>query len=156
MKLDTILCPTDFSACSDLALDFAIDLARRLGAKIRLLHVFQVPPYVGWEDGSMALASVELFRELRERVDEQLQDLLERCRRAGVNASAEQLEGPPYVRIAELSDQVDLVVMGTHGRTGLPRLLLGSVAERVIRMAKCPVISVPGPDDGETTRTLAS
>jgi nucleotide-binding universal stress UspA family protein len=46
--------------------------------------------------------------------------------------------------------------MGTHGRTGLPRLLLGSVAERVVRMAKCPVISVPGPAETETTRTLAS
>jgi nucleotide-binding universal stress UspA family protein len=155
MKISTVLCPTDFSACSDVALDFAIDLARRRGANIRLLHVFQVPPYVGWEDGSMAVASVELFRDLRDRVDEQLSELVERCSRAGVTATSEQLEGPAHTRIAELSAEVDLLVMGTHGRTGLPRLLLGSVAERVVRMAKCPVISVPGPEQPSKSDDLA-
>jgi universal stress protein A len=144
MKIARILCPTDFSECSEAALELALDMAKRFGAELRLLHVFQYPPYLGWEEGmTMAAASVQLMQELRDRVDDQLEELVERCKRAGVTATAEQVDGTAYAKIAEASPQADLVVMGSHGRTGLPRLFLGSVAERVVRLASCPVISVP-------------
>jgi universal stress protein A len=145
MKIGRILCPTDFSECSSSALEMAIDLAKRFDASIHLLHVFQYPPYLGWEEGmTMAAASVQLMQELRERVDDQLDELVAHCKRAGVAADAEQLDGSPYAKIAEQSKNADLVVIGSHGRTGLPRLFLGSVAERVVRLARSPVISVPG------------
>lgn len=147
MKIARILCPTDFSDCSQAALDLAIDMAKRFEAEIHLLHVFQYPAYLGWEEGmSMAAASLQLMQELRERVDDQLDELVGRCAKAGVKATAEQVDGTPYAKIVEASTQHDLVVMGSHGRTGLPRLLLGSVAERVVRMAQSPVVSVPAPE----------
>lgn len=147
MKVARILCPTDFSECSQAALDMAIVLAKRFDAEIQLLHVFQYPPYLGWEEGmSMAAASLQLMQELRDRVDDQLDELVGRCNKAGVKAKPEQVDGTPFAKIAEASAHADLVVMGSHGRTGLPRLFLGSVAERVVRMAQSPVISVPAPE----------
>ena len=151
MKIARILCPTDFSECSQAALDLALDMAKRVDADVHLLHVFQYPPYLGWEEGmTMAAASIQLMQELRERVDNQLEELVERCSRAGVRASAEQVDGAPFSKIAEASAKADLVVMGSHGRTGLPRLFLGSVAERVVRLARSPVISVPAPERKST------
>ncbi len=156
MKIQRILCPTDFSECSQAAVDLAIDMAKRFDAEVQLFHVFQYPPYLGWEEGmTMAAASLQLMQEQRERVDDQLEELVERCRRAGVKASAEQVDGAPYTKIADASAHADLVVMGSHGRTGLPRLLLGSVAERVVRMARSPVISVPAPERVEKARAQA-
>jgi nucleotide-binding universal stress UspA family protein len=147
MNIQTILCPTDFSECSRAAFDFALDLAKRLGARVHLLHVFQLPQYVGFEDGvTMAAASAEFLSRLRKQGEEQLRAFAEECKRAGVDAHAEHVEGIPYTEIVNRSAGADLVVMGTHGRTGLPRLLLGSVAERVVRLAKCPVVTVPEPE----------
>jgi nucleotide-binding universal stress UspA family protein len=147
MKIERILCPTDFSDCSRAALGLALELAQRLGASLRLVHVFQLPRYAGFEDGlAMTSASAGLFTDLRARADEQLRAEQERCRKASVTATAEQVEGVPYAEIVKLSSEADLVVMGTHGRTGLPRLVLGSVAERVVRLAKSPVLTVPAAD----------
>ncbi len=149
ISIKTILCPTDFSDCSGAALALATDLAKSLGAKLHVLHVFQLPSYVGWEDGMVvAAASLQILDQLRKRADEALAAQLDACRKAGVEASVEQVDGLPYHQIVQRSPSFDLVVMGTHGRTGLPRLMLGSVAERVVRLAKCPVITVPAPAKG--------
>ncbi len=143
--IKTILCPTDFSPSSQAALELARGLAKQLGAKLELVHVFQLPFYVGWEDGPAAMAATsEFMNELKQRSDEKLEAAVSACEAAGIEASGKQLEGAPHARIVELSEDADLIVMGTHGRTGLPRLVLGSVAERVVRMAECPVITVPG------------
>ena len=147
MNVKRILCATDFSDCSRAALDLAIELGKRLGASIRILHVFQLPQYVGFEDGlTMTAASAELFADLRKRADEQVRAELERCKSAGVQATVEVKDGVPYGEISKLSAEADLLIMGTHGRTGLPRFVLGSVAERVVRLAKCPVLTVPAAD----------
>jgi nucleotide-binding universal stress UspA family protein len=147
--IKTILCPTDFSASSRAALDVALALAKVLGARLHLVHVQQLP-YIGFDDSmGMASMSVELLTQLRVRADQQLEAQLELCRAAQVEADVEQVDGVPHHRIVELAEGADLVVMGTHGRTGLPRLMIGSVAERVIRLAKCPVLTVPTP---ETTK----
>ena len=124
----------------------AIDFAKSLGAKIRLVHVFQLPYYAGMEDGlSIAVMTPDFLESLRAPGQKQVQAQLALCKQAGIDAQAEQIDGVPYAEIVALSEKADLVVMGTHGRTGLPRLMLGSVAERVVRMAKCPVLTVPGP-----------
>lgn len=147
MKIQLILCPTDFSDCSRAAVDFARELAKQLGARMRLVHVFQLPQYVGWEDGmTLAAASAQFLTDLRGRADAQLREVAERCRQDGVQTEAELVEGVPYQHIVRMSEAADLVVMGTHGRTGLQRMVLGSVAERVVRLAKCPVVSVPAPE----------
>ena len=147
MNVKRILCPTDFSDCSRASLEFAIELAQRLGASVRLLHVFQLPQYAGFEDGlTMAAASAEIFVSLRKKAEEELRTLVELCRQGGVAATAEQVDGAPHAEIVKLSAEVDLVVMGTHGRTGLPRLVLGSTAERVVRLAHRPVLTVPSPE----------
>ena len=144
--IKTILVPTDFSDCSSAALTMAIDFAKSLGAKIRLVHVFQLPYYAGMEDGlSVAVMTPDFLESLRAPGLKQVQAQLAQCKQAGVDAQAEQVDGVPYAEIVALSEKVDLVVMGTHGRTGLPRMMLGSVAERVVRMAKCPVLTVPVP-----------
>ena len=150
MNVKRILCPTDFSDCSRAALEFALELAQRLGASIRLLHVFQLPQYVGFEDGlTMTAASAGVFTDLRKKADEQLRAEQELCSKAGVSIAIEHVDGVPHAEIIRLSASADLVVMGTHGRTGLPRLVLGSVAERVVRLAKCPVLTVPASDHAE-------
>jgi nucleotide-binding universal stress UspA family protein len=144
ISIKTVLCPTDFSECSAAALRFAIGLAQRLNAQIRLIHVFQFPYALGLEDGlGMAAGSAQLFEQLRARTEQDLQAQAEACREAGVRVSVDQLDGVPHNKIVELSANADMIVMGTHGRSGLPRLILGSVAERVMRLAKCPVLTVP-------------
>jgi nucleotide-binding universal stress UspA family protein len=150
MKIQRILCPTDFSDCSRAALGLALELAQRLGASIRLVHVLQLPRYAGFEDGlAMTAASTGLFTDLRARAEEQLRGEQQLCSNVSVTATAEQVEGVPYAEIVRLSAEADLVVMGTHGRTGLPRLVLGSVAERVVRLAKSPVLTVPAADQAK-------
>ncbi len=148
--IKTILCPTDFSASSGAALDVARGLAKRLGARLHLVHVLQMP-YIGFDESmTMASMSVELLTQLRARADEQLKAQLELCKAAQVEADGEQVDGVPHHKIVQLAEGADLVVMGTHGRTGLPRLMIGSVAERVIRLAKCPVLTVPTPESSKS------
>ncbi|MGD8861149.1 MAG: universal stress protein [Myxococcales bacterium] len=142
--IKSIVCPTDFSPCSEAALSLAKGLAQDLGAKLTLVHVFQLPFYVGWEDGPAAVAATsEFLEEQRQRAAKRLEDMVAACREAGIEAEAKQAEGAPHDQVIELSADADLIVMGTHGRTGLPRLVLGSVAERVVRLSKCPVLTVP-------------
>ena len=146
--IKTILCPTDFSPCSRAALQLAMQLAKNLGAKLRLVHVFQLPYYTGMEDGlGMAMLTPDFIQALRAPGEQHVKTLLEECTKAGIDAEAEQIDGVPYAQLVALSEQVDLIVMGTHGRTGLPRLMLGSVAERVVRLSKCPVLTVPSPSE---------
>jgi nucleotide-binding universal stress UspA family protein len=110
-----------------------------------------MPNYVGWEDGpAMVAATQQLLGDLKGRSDQQLAAAIRACHGSGVQATGELVEGVPHARIAELSKQAELIVMGTHGRTGLPRLLLGSVAERVLRTAHCPVLTVPAPEEPRT------
>jgi nucleotide-binding universal stress UspA family protein len=137
-----LLVPTDFSPPSEAALGYAVGLARDLGATITILHVYQLPNYV-FPDGTVLLARAETTAQIAERTDA----ALERSRRSvgeAVAVATQTAEGPPaeeIVRAAEAGGY-DLIVMGTHGRTGLPHLLLGSVAERVVRTATRPVLTI--------------
>ena len=117
-----ILCPTDFSAHSSAATDLAADLARTFGAKIRLLYVFQPPHHLGLEEipvSSYTTGSdvVALRRHASEAMEMLERKLVER----DVQVERIEVDGVPYEKIAEQSRDVDLIVMGTHGHTGLPR-----------------------------------
>ncbi len=125
-----ILCPMDFSEESRAALRVAADLCRRLGASLTLLHVRErAEARLGAEDGG----------------SERLPDWRRDAESLGVPVEVEELDGDPTLAIAERADTgFDLVVMGTHGRTGRERDLAGSVAESTVRRAHTPVLAVHG------------
>jgi nucleotide-binding universal stress UspA family protein len=141
----TILYATDFSAASRPAFRAAVDLARRRRARLRLLHVV-TPPVAVLEDTFLSARSwrrleAETLRAARRR----LVPLLARARQRGVAASASVARAVvPFEEIVRTARRVgaDVIVVGTHGRTGLLRLALGSVAERVVALAPCPVLTV--------------
>lgn len=140
-EIRRVLCPVDFSPHSENALDFALDLAKRLGADVHLVHVFQLPVYA-LPDGAM-MAGPEFTTKVTTELQKALTELARR--KEGARIETHLVEGIPYREVVRMTDELgaDLVVMGTHGRTGIRHLLLGSVAERVVRSSKVPVITVP-------------
>jgi nucleotide-binding universal stress UspA family protein len=141
LPIRTIVHPTDFSESSDAAFRLACSAARDYGARLLVLHVVRPPPAVAFEAGSMLVEPEGYRDELWERLS-RLQP-----RHANVRLEHRLAEGDPAGEILDLAREsgCDLIVMGTHGRTGLGRLLLGSVAEQVVRKAPCPVLTVKAP-----------
>ena len=146
VEIRLILVPVDFSAQSDAAFEYALALAGKLGARLDLLHVFQVPAFA-FPDAAVAIPT-ETLVEVQKAAEARLGTLQKRAEQAGVPATTDLFEGAPFVEIvrAARAREVDLIVMGTHGRTGLRHALLGSVAEKVVRKAPCPVLVVRSPD----------
>jgi nucleotide-binding universal stress UspA family protein len=142
MPTPHFLVPIDFSTYAEQALDYAIRLARTLKARLTVLHVIQPVPMAGVDMG-VALPEAYL-RELEEAVQRDMEEALARVTAAGLTAERVVLYGVPFQEIVETAKarQVDLIVMGTHGRTGLMQVLLGSVAEKVVRLAPCSVLVV--------------
>lgn len=140
-----IVCATDFSEASKRAYEYAVDLAAKLGAAVSVIHAYQIPAYT-LPDG-MVEVPVEVESSVRERLNEQLQEFTRGIDTKGVSIDAHLLDGVPYVEITHAARELkaDLVVIGTHGRTGLAHLLLGSVAERVVRTCEAPVLTIRGP-----------
>jgi nucleotide-binding universal stress UspA family protein len=141
-----ILVPVDFSPCSREALGRAAALAARLDASIDLLHVWQPPPVVNPETmlgtGPDGPGLVQLARE---QADHAMGEFVKQARDSGMRIEKFSVEpGDPARTIVDAADRgdYDLIAMGTHGRTGLAHLLLGSVAEKVIRRATRPVMTV--------------
>jgi len=144
MSIQHVLVPTDFSASAERALDYAIRLARTLNARLTVLHVMQPVPMAGVDMG-VALPETYL-QEVEKAVQAGMEEALARVTAAGLTAERLVLYGVPFQDIVETAKarQVDLIVMGTHGHTGLMHVLLGSVAERVVRLAPCSVLVVRG------------
>jgi len=142
-----VLCAVDFSKGSGATLEAAADLARRHQAELTVLHVREPPPTAAATGFAPPPApseaeSIEIGRQLdRWRA--------EAARMTGGEVRGEVANGSPASEIVRLAREgsFDLVVVGTHGRTGLRRLVLGSVAERVVREAHCPVLVVRPPED---------
>jgi nucleotide-binding universal stress UspA family protein len=142
MTMHKILCPIDFSPGSQRALHMAIRLANEQHAELALMHVWYVP--------TTGLGDFPFPRGLAERIVGQarqaLDDAVQEARDAGVTAVTSQLAKgvPGWTIIAAVNDDraIDLVVVGTHGRTGLARVLVGSVAEYIVRHAPCAVLVV--------------
>lgn len=140
MKSSKVLFPTDFSTLSDAALQHATTLAKERGAKLLIVHVEEPPPaYAG-----------EMYYGLTEPDQAQLKKMLQAVVPPDASVPYEHrlVIGEPATEITELakSEDVDLVVLATHGRTGLMRLLMGSVAEAVVRQAPCPVLTIRHPE----------
>lgn len=152
LSMSRILVPTDFSDGSAEALDYARMLSRKFGAHVHLLHVLDTSGLVNVISANGYAAIIpDLFNDLIAERREQLDALLSRDeRRPGRVTTAVTPAGDAAREIVRYAAEqhIDLIVIGTHGRTGLPRVLLGSVAESVLRQAVCPVITV-GPQTTE-------
>jgi len=145
--LHRILVPVDFSDASHAALDFAVFLARHLDAQIDALHVCQ-PAHPGWAFAyPLDLGRDPLPAVARAEAAEQMKHLLAPADGSGVDVHGRLELGDPEQVILEAAtdDGYDLVVMGTHGRTGMSHLLLGSLAEKLVRRSPCPVVTVRAP-----------
>ena len=142
MPTPHFLVPIDFSTYAEQALDYAMGLARTLNAHLTLLHVIQPVPMAGVDMGMMLPATY--LQEVEEAVQGSMEDALARVTAAGLTGDRIVLYGVPFQEIVETAKarHVDLIVMGTHGHTGLMHVLLGSVAEKVIRLAPCSVLVV--------------
>jgi nucleotide-binding universal stress UspA family protein len=151
-----ILCPTDFSSQADRALDYAIELAHSLGATLWLVHVLEPPALLYSADIASAALIDEAIKVQRETTERDMRRARERCEAAHVPVETQIECGLPRDVLVGLSKHADLIVMGTRGRTGLRHLVLGSVAERVVRMAKCPVTVVPDGHEVEEAAAPAS
>jgi nucleotide-binding universal stress UspA family protein len=142
ISMRNILVPTDFSSGSEVAFDTAVGLARDARARLTLFYVNRVPATV-FPDMIMPLGP-ELLHDAEHAADEQLEELCRRAEAAGVDADWRTAFGTPAIEICALADEleIDLIVIGAHGRAGLSHALLGSVAEKVVRKAPCPVLTV--------------
>jgi universal stress protein A len=136
-----ILVPTDFSEHSEGALRYACELARQLGASLTILHVYQVPGFTLPE--GVILGGPQELSSVLESVDRDLQRVRTLAFDLGVEAESQSVCGGPSEEICRFAQEqgFDLIVMATHGRTGVRHLLLGSIAEQVLRGAPCPVLT---------------
>ena len=140
-----ILVPTDFSATSDAALDFAKTIATTFGASLHLLHVFEDPFVPGaFAVDTYAPLSPDMRASLLDDAASRLAHRLPPADKGRFNGTTEIVAGVGAIAIVNYArdHDIDLIVMGTHGRTGMAHLLIGSVAERVVRTASCPVLTV--------------
>jgi universal stress protein A len=142
IKLKKILCPIDFSACSTYALTYAIDLSLKDHASLYLIHVIET--YMG--DIGDILKQIDLLLDDKQTdsLKMRLINLIPDEIRTNISIDILVVKGTPFVEIikAAKDNQVDLIVMGTHGKTALDYILIGSVAERVIQRSPCPVLSI--------------
>jgi len=139
IQLERILVPTDFSECSERARSYAVEIAKRFEAELHLLHAvppIAIPAYMGYVPDELVEPKEGARKSLQQWDTPALQDV----------KSVERVVvlGTPFVEIVRYAREqnVDLIVMGTHGHSGLTHALIGSVAEKVVRKASCPVLTV--------------
>ena len=140
-----ILVPTDFSPPSDAALEYARILAAKFGSTLRILHVVDDPSSSSeFVSDGFAPSTEEIQMALTEHARKRLEHLMTTVDRSRYHAYVDAIVGTPAPAIIDYAGATgtSLIVMGTHGRTGLPHLLMGSVAEQVVRTAPCPVLTV--------------
>jgi nucleotide-binding universal stress UspA family protein len=143
-KIKNILLPTDFSNLSLSAAEYAIDIAKRYGAKIHFLNVMEKTPPI-LEIRSLDLSEEKIEKSFEEDAQNSIKKSLKKISKgAGVEIIPVIKKGVDFETIINYceSNKIDLIVIATHGRTGLLHTLLGSVAEKVIRYAKCPVLVI--------------
>jgi nucleotide-binding universal stress UspA family protein len=139
-QLKRILVPTDFSECSRAGFDYGLQLARDFKAELRMVHVINPHAYP-FGDKYTALNDARLTREAADAAHKKMRSMAARSK---ARYYARVIYGSPAVEICNAANEdVDLIVISTHGRTGLGHLLIGSIAERVVRYAHCPVLVIP-------------
>ncbi len=146
MEIKRILFPTDFSDGALNALPYALDMAKSYGAKLYLLHViYDIATASGLHIPHISVD--EMYKELDASARKELEKFGLEQRRVLKDVEHTVIRGVPYEEILKFAQEknIDLIVMGTHGRKGIDRVLFGSTAERVVRNASCPVLTVREP-----------
>ena len=144
MEIRNILCPVDFSDPSREAMRFAAVLCRLYGARLTLLHAYAVPGYV-LPEGFVA-AGPDVLEEIESRTRSTLKEWQTAAQEAGaqdIDLVTAMGNAAPEIVLYAREHKADLIVVGTHGRTGIVNFLLGSVADKVVHTAHCPVLIVP-------------
>jgi len=144
-----ILCPTDFSENSEHALKYALTLATLSQAELRLFHVVEPITYPqSTKLFEPVLDEVELMMKMEAAFQTQLENQVSALKEEYPKITGKLVKGNTFLEIIQAArdESVDIIVMGTHGRTGLAHVLIGSVAEKVVREAPCPVLTVKHPE----------
>jgi len=138
-----ILVPHDFSETAEGALSFALGLAKSLGASVIVMHAFDIPAY-GFPEAPVMTA--DLAAQISQAAQLALDTVVQRAKTSGRTVTGVLRQGTTWSEIngAAQDEKADLIVIGSHGRRGLSRALLGSVAEKVVRTAPCPVLTIRG------------
>ena len=146
MKIKNILCPVDFSAPCSISVQYAESLASLFNARLYLLHVIE---HLHGDEHYMILMLTpqEIAEKMKKEAEKQLNNLAKKIKKR-LKIKIEVREGKAFVEIVKTAweENIDLIVMSSHGRTGLSQVLIGSVAERVVRKAQCPVLIVKDKD----------
>ncbi len=146
INIKNILCPIDYSIYSEMALKYAIEFAEKYQAKLYLMHVLDIRVY-DMNDPELYDVNVideETIGKLRERLLKSVNE----DTKGRISVEAIVIQGVPFAEIIKASKEykIDLIVLGTHGRTGLSHAIMGSVAEKVVRKAPCPVLTIRHPE----------
>jgi nucleotide-binding universal stress UspA family protein len=152
MEIRTILLPTDFSECGNYALSHAAAMARKFGASIICLNVIEpIVPTVGYSGMTEPLPIADIAEQLEDSAERELPKIAECEEFAGLNVEELVVHGEAASEIVRVAREreVDLIVIASHGRTGLGRIIFGSTAESVVRHASCPVLVVKPPQEEE-------
>jgi nucleotide-binding universal stress UspA family protein len=149
IALKQLLVPTDFSIASGVALKYAKELATNFKATLHLLHVIEDMRIFGWTapEGSVP-PLYTLIDEMETKVHAGMEKLLSAAEREQFCARLSIRRGSPFVEIIRYArtENIDMIVLGTHGRGPIAHMLMGSVAERVVRKSPCPVLTVRHPE----------
>jgi len=145
-RIQRILYATDYSKASDRALEEAINLAKQNEAELLVVHVLEPIPYAAGEEFGGAELYLKLEDATKRESQTSMDKLMRRLQRSKVKAESLLLRGSAHDQIvkAAKSKRADMIVIGTHGRTGLSKLFMGSVAAKVVSAATCPVVTVRG------------
>ncbi len=136
-----ILCPVDFSQFSQEVVDYAVDLAIKYGAELHIMHVI---PNMTYFTPYESFLTPENLVAIEKHIQDQVENDFEKVLKQNVPAKKVIRTGVPFVEIIDYakSESIDLIVMGTHGRSGIEHILIGNVAEKVVRKSPCPVMTI--------------
>ncbi|MBI3300483.1 MAG: universal stress protein [Deltaproteobacteria bacterium] len=142
MQIKTILVPSDFSEHAEHAFTWALELAERWGAKVVVMHAAPLFSHLAYPESVYMLDVAKLEGELIADAEKRLAEFMAKKGTTAVPVETRAVMGDPFWEICQAAERehADLIVMGSHGRTGLAHVFLGSVAERVVRHAPCPVL----------------
>ena len=144
LSIKTVLVPTDFSDASETALNYGKAMAEAFGASLHLVHVMEDLLAHAWAAEVYVASAPNLREEIERESRLRLEAMLTEAERERLQARVALLSGNPFIEIIRYArtNDIDLIVMGTHGRGPIAHMLLGSVAEKVVRKSPCPVLTV--------------
>jgi nucleotide-binding universal stress UspA family protein len=142
MEVKTILVPSDFSEYAEHAFTWALGLAEKWGAKVLVIHAAPLFSHLAYPESVYMVDLAKMEQEIVADAEKRLQEFVAKKGASTVTVDTRAVLGDPFWEICQIAERehADLIVMGSHGRTGLAHVFLGSVAERVVRHAPCPVL----------------